>query len=354
MSTHAGAPVLPAAARRPRTTVLIPTYNRARWLRESIASALAQTYEDFLLVVSDNASTDTTRAVVESFDDPRLSYRRLERHAGLNEHFNLCFGSARTEYVYVLPDDDRMCPDALEQTVSVLDANPRVGVVHGCADLVDEHGAVIAEGHHMTGLEATEVETGEMFIRRTLDRGYRVHASTALIRASALADVRLRTEDHPVTDLGLWLRIALSWDIGFLARTLAVVRIHPGSYTAEGRGVTAAGYVQQAGIIGKLHEVKLRFLDEHGERFPDADDLRRIARGAMRRDALDLAGHGTIPERRLVPTVRSLAAAARRDPAVLGEWRAWRMLGASILGRRAVARLKRRTAGASRTAVSPR
>jgi hypothetical protein len=326
----------------PRVTVFIPTYNRAHWLGESIESVLAQTYRDFVLIVSDNASTADTPDVVGQFQDDRLSYVRLDEQIGLNDHFNRCYGLAETEYMFLIPDDDRMTTDALELTIPVLDANPHVGLVHGCADLVDEYETVIASAHDMTGLSGDEVETGLDFIRRSIDAGYRVHASTALIRTSALADVRLRDDDFPVTDVGLWMRMALSWDIAFLARTLATVRIHSGSYTAGDRGVTSGGYVQRTGVIEKLRECKLRFLEEEGDRFPDAAELRRVAESAMRRDLLDLAGHMTTPERRLVPTTRALAQVARHDPAVLRQARAWRMLGASILGRRAVERIKRR------------
>ena len=203
----------------------------------------------------------------------------------------------------------------------------------------------------MTELAGSAVQPGETFVRSAIDRGYTVHASTALIRSSALAQVRLRDEDFPVTDVGLWMRVALSWDIAFLARTLAVVHIHSDAYTAGGRGVTEGGYVQQVEVIEKLREVKLRFLDEEGARFPDVDELRRSAHRAMRRDLLDLAGHMTIPERRLLPTARALAAAARRDPAIAREWRTWRLLGASMLGRRAVERLRERTPNASRVAA---
>jgi glycosyltransferase involved in cell wall biosynthesis len=338
----------------PRVTVFIPTYNRARWLSESIEGALAQTYGDFVLVVSDNASTDGTQEVAASFDDPRVVYRRLDEHVGLNEHFNLCYGSADTEYMFLIPDDDRMSPDALEQTIPVLDANPRAALVHGCADLVDQDGTEIAVGHNMTGLTASVVEAGNVFIRRAIDRGYTVHASTALIRATALADTRLRDEDYPVTDVGLWLRVALSWDIAFLARTLALVRIHDGAYTAGGRGVTEGGYVQQVEVIEKLREVKLRFLEENQQRFPEGGDLAHAARRAMRRDLLDLAGHMTIPERKVARTARTLGALAVRDPGIVREPRAWRLLGASILGHRAAERIKRRRAvNTSGPAVSP-
>jgi glycosyltransferase involved in cell wall biosynthesis len=340
-----------SAARSPRVTVFIPTYNRAEWLGESITSALAQTYEDFVLVVSDNGSTDETPDVVAAFDDPRLRYVRLERNIGLNSHFNRCYDTAATEYMFLIPDDDRMRPDALERTIPVLDENPTVGLVHGCADLVDGDGEIIAAGHHMSGLEGSAIQTAESFVRSAIDRGYTVHASTALIRTKALERTRLRHEDFPVTDVGLWMRVALSWDIAFLARTLAVVSIHSSAYTADGRGVTHDGYVQHVDVIEKLHEVKLRFLDREDHRFEDEDELRRLAHRARRRDLLDLAGHMTIPERRLLPTARALAGVTRHDPAVALEWRTWRLLGASVLGRRTVERLKHRGIETDRAAA---
>lgn len=330
--------------RHSRVTIFVPTYNRAQWLGNAIQSALLQTYEDFVLIVSDNCSTDATREVVETFDDPRLIYLRHEAHLGLNEHFNRCYELAETEYMFLIPDDDVMELDAVEQAIAVLDANPSVGLVHGCARLVDESGATIADAHRMTQLECDEIEPGPVFIRRAVDQGYRVHASTALIRTSALADISLRDDEFPVTDVGLWLRLALRWDLAFLARTLAIVRVHSGAYTADGRGVTTGGYVQQLDVIEKLAEVKLRFVDEYEDRLSDADGLRRVARRARRRDLLDFAGHSTIPERRFPATVRVLAKLGRLDPSIFADARAWRLLGASMLGRRAVERIKGKTA----------
>jgi len=263
-------------------------------------------------------------------------YVRQEEHLGLNEHFNRCYELAETEYMFLIPDDDLM-KSTLEQTIAVLDANPRVGVVHGCARLVDGSGTMIVAPHHMTQLEHDEIETaGGLHSPR--GRSGLSHP-TLRPRASGRArspTFRLRDDDFPVTDVGLWLQLALSWDIAFLARTLAVVCIHPGAYTADGRGVTTGGYVQQVEGIEKLVEVKLRFVDEYEDRLQDADALRRIARRARRRDLLDFAGHKTIPERWLFTTARTLGELGRRDPSIFGEARAWRLLGASLLGHRTV------------------
>ncbi len=334
-------PEATGAPEHARVTVVIPTFNRAQWLGGAIESVLAQTSPDFTLIVSDNASTDATPDVVAGFDDPRLVYVRLERHLGLNDHFNLCLERAATDYVFLLPDDDRIAPELLETTAGVLDRNPRVGLVHGQVDVVDEHGGVIAAAHEMTGLAHDAVESGEEFIRRSMSMSYRVHASTALIRREAVFSLRLDERDFPATDLALWLRVALDWDVAFVARPLATYRIHTGAYSAGAADVTDGGYIQGVERIQRIWEAKLRFLREHRERLEHCLLLRARAKHAFRRELLEQAAHASFPERRLGRTARTLAECARLDGAVVLEPAAWRLLVASILGPRAVAFVKR-------------
>ncbi len=324
-----------------RVTVLVPTYNRARWIGGAIESILAQTHRDFTLIVSDNASTDDTASVVGRCDDPRLTYVRRDRNIGLNDHYNWWFERVDADYLFIVPDDDRLLPDALAVTLAALEAHPRAGLVHGRVDVVDEHGDVIAAGHDMTGLGEDTLESGGDFIRRSMAMSYRVHASTVLLRTAAVRRVLLDARDYPVTDLGHWMRIALDWDVLFLARTIARYRIHGGAYSAGAAEVTAGGYVQGVERIEKFREVKLRFVDEHADRLTGASGLRAAARRAFRRELLEQAAHATFPERRLQPTTRALGTCVGLDAATLAEPAAWRLLAGAVIGPRAVSKLKR-------------
>jgi glycosyltransferase involved in cell wall biosynthesis len=324
-----------------RVTVLVPTYNRAHWLGGAIDSILRQTYRDFHLVVSDNASTDNTREVVARFDDPRLTYVRRDVNCGLNEHYNSWFERVGTEFLFIVPDDDRLAPDAVERTVAALDANPTAGFVHGQVDVVDEHGAVIAEAHDMTGLDGDTLEPGLEFIRRSITGSYRVHASTVNLRTTAVRTCLLDERDYPVTDLGHWMRIALDWDVVFLARPLARYRIHEGAYSAGAATVTEGGYIQGTERIQKFLEVKLRFLDEHGDRVDGSRPMRLDARRAFRDELVEAAAHATFPQRRIDATLRALRGCARLDPAILFEPAALRLLAGSLIGPRGVEALKR-------------
>ena len=332
-----------ASPHRPRVSVYIPTRNRAAYLRQSIESVLAQTYADFRLVVSDNASTDETADVVASFRDERLRYDRLPEDIGLLGNFNRCLDDADTEYVLELADDEILYPAHLAESVAMLDANASAGIVHSAFDIIGPEGDVVFHAVDWTGLQGDVVEPGDEFIRKCISSWSRIAASTALIRTAALPPVRFDPADFPPTDFGLWLRMALDWDVAFLgSRPLAGYRIHPGSHSAVYGTYTPTGYIDTPEHVAKGHEIKIRFLDRFGDRFPDARELRSVASRSLRETLVNHAARRTLPERRVGATVRALAEAARIDRRVMLAPSAWRLLLASLLGRRTVEALKRR------------
>ena len=327
-----------------RVTVVVPTYNRAQWLGRAIESVLAQTYRDFQLIVSDNCSTDETADVVARFRDPRLRYVRRQRHLGLNEHYNLCVAEVASEYFLIVPDDDELMPDAIETLVPVLDSRASAGVAHGRARLLRGE-TIVAAAHDMTELPGDALEPGAEFIEKAMAGSHRIHATTVLYRTEALRPVPLDPRDYPATEFGMWLRLALDWDIAFRARTIAVYRMHAGSYTSANAAVTGGGYIQTPETITNIRDVKLRFLDVHGHRVGNAARLRRAARRAYARQLVNWAGHATLPERGLATTAGALADCVRREPRVLLEAGAWRLLVGSVLGARLADEVNRRFRG---------
>lgn len=119
----------------PRITIAIPTYNRAAWLHGCVASALAQTYPDFEVLVSDNASADETPEVLKSFDDPRLRVVRQASNIGLMPNWNACIAEARGDYIVFVPDDDRIAPWMLARCAALLTKDPALVMVVALNDL---------------------------------------------------------------------------------------------------------------------------------------------------------------------------------------------------------------------------
>lgn len=107
-----------------RVTVVIPTYNRSEYLKQSIASVLAQTYTEFDLLISDNASTDNTQDVVDSFRDPRIHYFRHQENCGLSGNYRFVLTHPKTEFIAYLSDDDLYTPEMLATAIGILDQYP--------------------------------------------------------------------------------------------------------------------------------------------------------------------------------------------------------------------------------------
>src|SRR5689334_2931960 len=97
----------------PLVSILIPTLDRPRYLREAIEAALAQTYRNLEVLVFDNGTLEETRAVVEdaAAHDPRLIFRRHPRNLGMSANFNALADAARGEFVVTIGDDDRLLPE---------------------------------------------------------------------------------------------------------------------------------------------------------------------------------------------------------------------------------------------------
>jgi glycosyltransferase involved in cell wall biosynthesis len=121
-------------------TVAVPVYNGERFLRQCLDSLLSQTYRDFVLVISDNASTDGTREICESYAkaDPRVRYHRNRVNIGLYGNFNLLLGLVRTRYVKVASADDFWAPTMLADAMEQMESDPSLVLCYPRAVLVDE------------------------------------------------------------------------------------------------------------------------------------------------------------------------------------------------------------------------
>lgn len=120
--------VEPGGGDAPAVTVVVPVYDRLRYLPEALASALAQTFQDHEIVVADDASTADVASVVKRFPDRRVRYHRNPTNMGVAANLRAAMSQARGRYVTTLNDDDAWEPGFLEAMVSALDADPSLSV----------------------------------------------------------------------------------------------------------------------------------------------------------------------------------------------------------------------------------
>jgi glycosyltransferase involved in cell wall biosynthesis len=132
----------PSMSRPPRVSIGLPVFNGERFIEEAISSILAQTFEDFELIISDNASTDSTQEICRRFadKDDRVRYLRNRENLGLAYNFNQTFHMSSGEYFQWAAHDDLLLPECLQRCVEALDGEPAAVSCYTSRTPIDEVG----------------------------------------------------------------------------------------------------------------------------------------------------------------------------------------------------------------------
>jgi glycosyltransferase involved in cell wall biosynthesis len=133
------------SAGSPKVSIGLPVYNGERYLASALDGIQRQTFDDFEVVICDNASTDRTAEICAEYcaKDARLKYFRNDTNIGAAPNFNRVFELARAPYFSWMAYDDAYDDRFLESCVRVLDADPGVALVHSIVGLIDENGTPI-------------------------------------------------------------------------------------------------------------------------------------------------------------------------------------------------------------------
>jgi glycosyltransferase involved in cell wall biosynthesis len=123
----------------------LPVFNGEKYLEESVDSILAQTFQDFELIISDNASTDRTEQICREYasKDSRVRYFRNNKNIGAPDNFNRAFELSTSKYFKWASCDDVYSPDYLMKCLDVLERNPSIILCHSKIRRIDENGKVI-------------------------------------------------------------------------------------------------------------------------------------------------------------------------------------------------------------------
>lgn len=141
----------------PLVTIAIPTYKRADdYLKQTLESAVSQTYQNIEIIISDNCSPDDTEKVVKSFNDSRIRYIRHKENIGPANNFNFCVNEAKGVYFQLLQDDDLIDKDFIESCVRALSGHTNVGLIRTGTRIIDENGTYRAK--YLNMVEGLSIE----------------------------------------------------------------------------------------------------------------------------------------------------------------------------------------------------
>lgn len=177
----------------PRISVGMPVYNGERYIKETLDSILSQTFDDFELIISDNASTDGTAQICREYiiREPRVRYFRNEKNLGAAWNYNKVFNLSTGKYFKWAPADDVCAPEFLERCIDILDHYPGVVLCYPRTTLIDEKSEVI--GEYLNELHLQSDKPHERF-KRFQERFYthnHCYPLLGLIRNSSLKKTRL-------------------------------------------------------------------------------------------------------------------------------------------------------------------
>lgn len=209
-----------------RLTIGLPVYNGERFLRDALDSILGQTFGDFALVVSDNASTDSTVEIVQEYAarDERIVLLRSEMNRGAAWNYNRVFAHCRTPYFKWAAADDMLAPTCVERSLAVLEAAPpSVVLVYPLTQIVDAAGtAVETFGDDLASPPGAppHVRLGQVLRRIVLG-----NAVFATMRSDALRRTRLHG-NYPAADHVLLAELALVGEFREIGEPLFLRRLH--------------------------------------------------------------------------------------------------------------------------------
>ena len=204
-----------------KVSIVLPSYNGAKFLSESIQSIINQSFRDWELVIVDDCSTDDTLKIAKSFatTDSRISVIHNEKNKKLPASLNVGFNAARGEYLTWTSDDNIARENWLSTLVDYLDKNPDADMVAATMDFIDEDGKFLFKTRPQ---------------KLPIALGYRCNVGAAFMYRREIADMvgKYDEEAFCAEDYDYWCRIALAGNLHYIPDNIYEYRTNSQSLTA--------------------------------------------------------------------------------------------------------------------------
>jgi glycosyltransferase involved in cell wall biosynthesis len=203
----------------PKVSVIIPTHNRAKILPLAVKSVLHQTFQDFEIIIVDDASQDNTEEVIRGFRDNRIKYFRREMSGGDAVARNLGIVNSEGEYLAFLDDDDEWFPKKLQRQVTLIESSQPVvgGVYTGQVNIDGTNGKILS-------IRLGD-KKGNLF--NELLGGFRFSTSSVMVKKECFHQIGLFDENIPYnSDFDMWVRISKNFQFECIEEPLTKYYIH--------------------------------------------------------------------------------------------------------------------------------
>lgn len=215
----------------PKVSICLPLYNGAKHLRAALESVLAQTYENFEILIADDGSSDGSEKIALEYSDKdkRILYWKNESRQGLFGNYNACIRQAKGEYIKPFAQDDILAPDCLKSFLEILENDQSVALVSSARRIIDGAGV--------------EVELKQPFRQNIRLQGKNVirfnlislnnwvgEPATVMFRTKH-ASTGFDTRYFHYGDIEYWFRVLAFGDLYYLSEPKASFRRHGSNET---------------------------------------------------------------------------------------------------------------------------
>jgi hypothetical protein len=229
----------------PRLTIAIPTLNRANLLGRAIDSALAQTSSDVEIIVSDNASTDETSAVLERYKGRGVRIFRQAKTIPASRNGEFLINQAQGEFFLGLSDDDYLEPEFAAEVLAHFDRHPELSFVYtGCVFHYEDCQVPVEVG--------PPIESGPSFIAGHFS-GKRVVAWCACVsRVRDLRELGPQPDDRVIGDMYFWTKLAFRGPVGCVPKVMShYIHLRPAELNDNiSHGVPAPEWAHECQLLG--------------------------------------------------------------------------------------------------------
>lgn len=227
-----------------KVSILIPVYNREKYIKETVESALNQTYQNIEVIIVDNLSTDNTWDILQKLDklDRRVKIFQNSENLGPVKNWSRCFSEASGKYAKILWSDDKIAPDFIEKTLPFLSSDTNVGFVFTRTKIFNNTGGV---NDNIYSIGKSGVYPRNKYISGVLlSYHFPVSPGCALFRLSDLIDslvldvpnkVGAKSSMHGIgSDLLLFLMVLNKYNkFAFVDESLSLFRDHSDSISSS-------------------------------------------------------------------------------------------------------------------------
>lgn len=221
----------------PRVSVILTSFNHEKYLNEAIDSVLNQSFEDFELIIWDDASSDNSWEIIQSYHDLRIkTFRNSEQRRGIYGINKAISEITSGEYIAIHHSDDVWELDKLKKQVDFLDARPEIGAVFTNALPIDEDSRLLQDkSHFYFSIFNQENKSRHLWLRHFFEKGNALCHPSVLIRRRCYDDCgQYRYGLAQLGDFDMWIRLCLKYEIHILPDKLIRFRVRDNEANASG------------------------------------------------------------------------------------------------------------------------